>query len=156
SRVVRPWVSGRSTTSCAREEGPGHRYRRGVRERVLVVGGGIAGLALAAALDPRRVEVTLVEERLARAGAGTVLTLWRPALAALGRIGLGEQLAAAGRASDHGTLRGSRGEVLTSRRVPRLTFVPRPALVAALEGALPEGVTRMTTGVTDPRALAAE
>ncbi|WP_068252775.1 FAD-dependent oxidoreductase [Janibacter corallicola] len=127
-----------------------------MRERVLVVGGGIAGLALAAALDPRRVEVTLVEERPERAGAGTVLTLWRPALAAVGRIGLGEQLAAAGRASDHGTLRDSRGEVLTSRRVPRLTFVPRPALVAALEGALPEGVTRMTTGVTDPRALAAE
>src|SRR5699024_5982630 len=138
-------------------EGPrGDRYRRGVRERVLIVGGGIAGLTLAAALDPRRVEVALVEERPDRAGAGTVLTLCRPALAALDRIGLAERLTAVGRTSEHGTLRDSRGEVLTRRRVPRLTFVPRPELVAALDAAVPAGVVRVTKGVTDPRVLAVE
>ena len=60
------------------------------REHVLVVGGGIAGLALAAALDHRRVHVTLVEERPERAGAGTVLALWRGGRDALDAIGVGE------------------------------------------------------------------
>lgn len=126
------------------------------REHVLVVGGGIAGLTLAAALDPSRFRVTLVEERPERAGAGTVLALWRPALEDLARLGLRGPIEAASRTSEHGTIRDSRGGVLVSHRVPRLTFAPRSELVAALDGVVPGEVIRMTTGVQDPRALAAE
>ncbi len=126
------------------------------RDHVLVVGGGVAGLALTAALDPRRFRVTLVEERPERAGAGTVLALWRPALADLDRLGIGERVRHVSRWSSQGTLRRADGEVLTRRRVPRLTFVPRPDLVAALEDAAPAGTTRLTRGVEDPRALARE
>lgn len=127
-----------------------------MREHVLVVGGGIAGLSLAAALDPRRFRVTLVEERPERAGAGTVLALWRPALEDVARIGLRAPLETIGRTSEHGTLRDARGRVLLSHRAPRLTFVPRSELVAALDGAIPDEVTRVTKGVEEPGALAAE
>lgn len=126
------------------------------RPHVLVVGGGIAGLTLAAALDPRQVRVTLVEERPERAGAGTVLALWRGALTALDGIGVGERVRGASVVAAHGTIRDSRGELLVRRRVPRLCFAPRPELVAALESVVPEEVTRLTREVTDPQALAVE
>lgn len=130
------------------------------RQHVLVVGGGIAGLALAAELDPRRVRVTLVEERPERAGAGTVLALWRGGRDALDSIGVGERVRASSLSVRGGALRDARGSVLHDVRVPGdsppLWFAPRPDLVAALEAALPGAVTRMTREVTDPRALAAD
>ena len=126
------------------------------REHVLVVGGGIAGLTLAAELDPRRVRVTLVEERPERAGAGTVLALWSGAMDALDAIGVGERVRAASVTATRGTLRNAAGGVLVSRATPPLTFAPRPEIVAALEAALPSGPICLTREVTDPRALAAE
>lgn len=127
------------------------------REHVLVVGGGIAGLALAAALDPRRVRVTLVEERPERAGAGTVLALWRGGRDVLDAIGVGDRVRASSFPVTGGALRRSDGRALHELRptdTPRLWFAPRPDLVAALEAALPPAVTRLTELVTDPRALA--
>ena len=131
------------------------------REHVLVVGGGIAGLALAAALDPRRVRVTLVEERPERAGAGTVLALWRGGRDALDDLGVGDRVRADSLPVVGGDLRDRAGGVLHGLRVPDerrppLWFAPRPDLVAALESALAGSVTRLTRQVTDPRALAAE
>lgn len=126
------------------------------RHHVLVVGGGIAGLALATTLDPRRVRVTLVEERPERAGAGTVLAMWRSGRDALDAVGVGEQVRSSSFPVEHGTLRGPAGAVLHERRVPTLWFVSRAGLVAALEAALPEQVIRLTREVTDPRALATE
>ncbi|HIZ97074.1 MAG TPA: FAD-dependent monooxygenase [Candidatus Janibacter merdipullorum] len=126
------------------------------RHHVLVVGGGIAGLALAATLDPRRVRVTLVEERPERAGAGTVLAMWPGGRRALETIGGGERARAASFPVRAGTLRAADGSVLQQRRIPGLWFTPRADLVAALEAALPPQVERLTRGVTDPRALATE
>lgn len=129
------------------------------REHLLVVGGGIAGLALAAALDPRRVRVTLVEERPDRAGAGTVLALWRGGRDALDAIGVGDRVRARSLPVTGGALRRADGRAIHELRpaghgAPRLWFAPRPDLVAALEAALPPAVTRRTELVTDPRALA--
>ncbi|GAB0023106.1 hypothetical protein VN1338_21000 [Helicobacter pylori] len=129
------------------------------REHVLVVGGGIAGLALAAALDPHRVHVTLVEERPERAGAGTVLALWRGGRDALDAIGVGEATRRTSLPVTGGALRRSDGRPIHELRsaghgAPRLWFVPRPDLVVALEAAIPPSVTRLTELVTDPRALA--
>ena len=129
------------------------------REHVLVVGGGIAGLALTVALDPRRVHVTLVEERPERAGAGTVLAMWRGGREALEAIGVGDRVRAASFSVTGGALRRCDGRALHELRptdTARLWFVPRPELVAALEAAIPPSVTRVTRQVTDPRALAAE
>lgn len=126
------------------------------RDHVLIVGGGIAGLTLATALDPARFRVTLVEERPERAGAGTVLALWQGAMTALDDVGVGQRIRAASTTAAHGTLRDRAGGVLLQHSSPNLTFAPRPEIVAALESALPEDVTRLTRGVTEPRALADE
>ncbi|WP_435200747.1 FAD-dependent monooxygenase [Janibacter sp. GS2] len=124
-------------------------------DHVLVIGGSVAGLALAAALDPRRVRVTLVEERPDRAGGGTLLALWRGALTALDEVGVGEQVRAAGFPEEVVALRDARGRVLTRQRV-HLQFTPRAALIAALEAAVPDTVERQIRQVSDPRSLAAE
>lgn len=128
------------------------------RHHVLIVGGGIAGLSLAASLDPSRVRVTLVEERPERAGAGTVLALWRGGREALDGLGVGERVRARSFPAETLCVRQADGRVLQEvrGRRPRLWFAPRPELVAALEEALPAQVTRLTREVTDPRALAVE
>lgn len=127
------------------------------REHVLIVGGGIAGLALAAGLDPRRFRVTLVEEQPDRAGQGTVLGLWPQAVRVLEALErLGDGLRAASFAVETGSLRDARGRVLVRSAAPGLALVPRPALVDALEGAAPHDVTRLTRPVTDPLALGKE
>lgn len=131
--------------------------------RVTIVGGGIAGLTLAAALDPGHHEVTLVEEQPERAGAGAALALWPSALRALDRIGV--QL-------DRGADPGAARQALSSaalfdldtgarllaapRRAGSLTLLPRPMLLAALEDAVPDSVRRVATAVRDPAALDAD
>lgn len=128
------------------------------RHHVLVVGAGVAGLALAASLDPARVRVTLVEERPERSGAGTVLAMWRGGRDALDATGVGEQVRAASHPVETAFLRQADGRVLHElrSRQPSLWFAPRADLVSALTDALPPTVTRLTRAVTDPRALAAE
>nr|WP_257908089.1 FAD-dependent monooxygenase [Janibacter limosus] len=125
------------------------------REHVPVVGGGVAGLALAAALDPRRVHVTLVEERPERAGAGTVLAMWRSGRVALDDLGVGERTRSASLPADRAVLRDAAGRDLHDI-APSLWFTPRAELMAALEAALPPSVSRLTQQVTDPRALATQ
>ena len=125
-------------------------------DHVLVIGGSVAGLALAASLDPRRVRVTLVEERPERAAGGTLLALWPGALTDLDRLGVGDEVRAAGFPERYVTLRDVQGRVLTRRRVPRLSFTPRAALIAALDAAVPATVERLTRQVQDPRVLADE
>ncbi|QFG70326.1 FAD-dependent oxidoreductase [Ornithinimicrobium pratense] len=135
--------------------------------RIAIVGGGIAGLTLAAALDQRRHEVTLFEEQPERAGAGAALALWPSAVRALDRIGVrigvrighGEDAGAAKSALSSAALfdldTGAR--LLTvPRRAGSLALIPRPALLAALEDAVPDSVRRVHEAVTDPAALDAD
>ena len=126
------------------------------RPHVLVVGGGIAGLSLAAALDPERWRVTLVEGRPERAGAGAGLALWPGALRALDRLGVGEGLRRDSVAPTDGALRRPDGRALVHLPAGRsgLRLVARPALLEALERAVPEQVARRTEEVADPQALA--
>jgi 2-polyprenyl-6-methoxyphenol hydroxylase-like FAD-dependent oxidoreductase len=65
-------------------------------ERVLVVGGGIAGLSMALALQQRGGSVAVVEQRPELPGAGLGLNLPGNAVRALGDLGLGEDLARCG------------------------------------------------------------
>ena len=82
------------------------------RPHVLVIGGGIAGLTLAGALDPARWRVTVVEGQPQRAAFGTGLLLWPSAQRALVRLGHGPALA--GLTCDAGgvTLRSADGTLL--------------------------------------------
>lgn len=131
--------------------------------RVAIVGGGIAGLTLAAALDPARHEVVLHEERPGRAGTGAALGLWPSAVRALARFGVVLE-----DADDHGPWRDqlataalfdidSGARLLTApRRAGALALVARPRLLAALEAAVPPTVRRVHEAVLDPAALDAD
>ncbi|WP_114908222.1 FAD-dependent monooxygenase [Ornithinimicrobium murale] len=127
------------------------------RTRVSIVGGGIAGLALAAALDPTRCQVTLHEAEPDRAASGSALTLWPAATRALRRLGAGELVDRHTHRVSGGTIR----DLRTSRRLlptasARLTIVPRPDLLAALEACVPASVQREHVQVDDPQALEAD
>ncbi|WP_106849877.1 NAD(P)/FAD-dependent oxidoreductase [Blastococcus sp. Marseille-P5729] len=122
-------------------------------DTISVVGGGIAGLALVAALDPGRFRVVLHEQSPDRPPAGTALAMWPEVMAALERIGaasdvlrdslLIERLQVADGAH--------RPIMTTTAQQPQL--ITRPRLLAALDAAVPASVERVTTRVTDPAKL---
>src|SRR5690349_2786125 len=64
-------------------------------QSVLVVGAGITGLATAVAMQRHGFQVSVVEAR-ADTSAGTGISIWPNALAALDQIGLGAAVRAAG------------------------------------------------------------
>jgi 2-polyprenyl-6-methoxyphenol hydroxylase-like FAD-dependent oxidoreductase len=87
-----------------------------VKGKVLVIGGGIGGLATAVALRRVGWEVEVFEHapELGEVGAG--LSLWRNALAALDRIGLLETLRALGVEGQTGAFRTPSGETLLAMK----------------------------------------
>jgi 2-polyprenyl-6-methoxyphenol hydroxylase-like FAD-dependent oxidoreductase len=60
---------------------------------VIVVGAGIAGLTAAIALDRQGISVQIIERATALTQAGTALSIWPNALAALSGIGLADAIA---------------------------------------------------------------
>ncbi len=127
------------------------------RQRVSIVGGGVGGLTLAAALDPARHDVTIIEAAPDRAVIGGGLGLWPAAQRALRRIGAWDALAPAATGSSGGevggTLYATSGQPLVSLGSTPLRIVGRPALLAALDAAVPPSVRRVTAQVEDPAAL---
>ncbi len=120
--------------------------------RVLVVGAGVGGLAVARALRDRGIDVLVVERRAAPPLAGFAVNLPGNAVRALHAAGLGDEL------EEHGTPV-SRREYRTAR--DRLLFavdeaafwgdslcVRRQRLMADLEAGLPSGCVRYGTAVT--------
>lgn len=122
-------------------------------QRIAVVGGGIAGLTLAALLDPSRFEVTIHEAQPERAVAGSALSLWRSARRTLQRIGALPEVVSRATAGSLHRIDGRR--VLTAHG-PGPVLVDRPTLLAALTDALPTSVHRVTEEVTDPASLDAD
>lgn len=68
-----------------------------VKDPVVIVGGGIAGLALARALQGNGIPYQLVERRTENADSGLAFNLPGNAIAALSMLGLREQIEAVGR-----------------------------------------------------------
>lgn len=126
------------------------------RRRVAIVGGGIAGLTLASALDPRRFEVTLHEAQPGRADLGGALGLWPAAQRALHLLGIMERLRDSAAELTYGSLHDISGHPLVRARGVGLAMVPRPALLAALVAAVPATVRQVTTEVLDPATLEAD
>lgn len=122
-------------------------------QRIAIVGGGIAGLTLAALLDPSRFEVTVHEAQPERAVAGSALSLWRSARRTLRRVGALPEVASR---ATVGSLHRIDGRRLVTLRGPGPELVDRPTLLAALADAVPESVRRMTEEVADPAALDAD
>ena len=68
------------------------RMDGGTAGRVLIAGGGIAGLAMRRALSQRGVSSLVLERRREPDGAGLAINLPGNAVQALGQLGLGEDL----------------------------------------------------------------
>ena len=113
-----------------------------------VVGGGIAGLALAAHVDPRRFQVTIHERREEPPSVETSLAMWPEAQRALQKVGILPAVRAAG--SDFGgmALRDGSGNVLLRAGAPGVIGVSRADLLRLLDAAVPASVLRAYGPVT--------
>lgn len=124
------------------------------RREVTIAGGGIAGLALAAALDPTRFRVTVLEAQPERHASGSALGLWPAARAALRRIGVAALLDDGEAVRPPvGSLYDIAGRELISAPGPDLQLVERGRLMAALRSAVPDSVVLEAREVTDPATL---
>lgn len=113
------------------------------RRTITIAGGGIAGLALAAALDPERFEVTIVEPRAELPDVGTSLAMWPEAQRALDDLGVLEGLAAVSPEVVHFPIRRIDGRPFVTSKVPASPLVGRRDLLAALDAAVPPSVRRV-------------
>lgn len=119
-----------------------------------IVGGGVAGLALAAGLDPARFRVRLHERAPERRELGTVFGLWPHALRSLRALGLDDRVRELSRPAGGATLFTASGRRLTTNPGPAdARLIPRPDLLAVLGAAVPPAVERITGEVVDAAAL---
>jgi 2-polyprenyl-6-methoxyphenol hydroxylase-like FAD-dependent oxidoreductase len=119
------------------------------RRAVTIAGGGIAGLALAAALDPDRFDVTIVEPRGELPEVATSLAMWPDAQRALEQLGVLDGLAAHSPSLTRFPLRRFDGRLIAASRVPPSPLVGRRDLLAALDAAVPPGVRRVRGRIGD-------
>ncbi|MBB0247339.1 hypothetical protein FNQ90_25260, partial [Streptomyces alkaliphilus] len=126
--------------------------------RVMVVGGGVGGLATAVALHARGVPVGVLERSAAESGAGSGLTLWPNGVRALEAIGLGPAVREHSLPGDTAVIRTPSGRY-PSRLDPGGALGDRGAVVAVhraeltevLRAALPAGTVRAGVTVTGMR-----
>lgn len=122
---------------------------------VLVVGGGIGGLAAAIALDGAGRRPVVLERAHDVAPVGAGLSLWPNAVRALSRLGLAEAVAGLPPAPAFGTIRSWRGDPLAAidpdavaaRFGAPLLVLHRARLHELLLGGLGPGVLRLGTTV---------
>ena len=124
--------------------------------RVLIVGAGIAGLALARALQQRGVTAEVVERVTKWEPGGAGLYLPGNAVRALGELGIGPALSAAANPIGRQRLLDHRGRILADIDVDRVwegvgscVAIHRAALHEILLGATVEVPARLGTSVTE-------
>lgn len=121
--------------------------------KAIVVGGGIAGLATAVALERRGWDIEVFERAPAFGEVGAGLSLWPNALAALDALGVGDQVRASARAHGQAGIRTRDGRWLarTDDTAIRSRFgdafmIHRADLLESLRSALPDDA--LSPGVT--------
>lgn len=120
-----------------------------VNGRALVVGGGIAGLAVARGLARGGWEVDVRERLGGPPDIGGALGVWPGALGAFDRLGLGERVRErAEYRSNAALLRPDGRKLLGSGGRVGAHLVSRSALLGMLAEGLPEGLVRWNTPVT--------
>jgi 2-polyprenyl-6-methoxyphenol hydroxylase-like FAD-dependent oxidoreductase len=121
-----------------------------VERTVVVVGGGIGGLAAAVALRRVGWRVSVLERAAGFGEVGAGLSLWPNAVRALGALGLAERVLAVGAVEASGGVRGRSGrwlsrtdnaEIARRHGLP-LVVVRRADLIRVLVEALPPGCLR--------------
>jgi len=125
---------------------------------ITILGGGVAGLALAATIDPTAYDVTLVERHPGYSPVPTALGIWPFALAALERIKLADGLRARGLLLNAGviTADSTRRPVAMTTQDARTWVITRPGLLQLLDEAVPDTVRRVERQVDDPTTLDAD
>ncbi|WP_225827942.1 FAD-dependent monooxygenase [Streptomyces naphthomycinicus] len=126
--------------------------------RVIVIGGGIGGLAAAAALHRRGRDVTVLERAPSLDPVGAAISLAPNALRALDVLGIGDEIRDLAAWQGDGGLRTPRGrwlsrsdaEAAAARFGGPLVLLPRATLVDRLAALLPPGTVRTAA----PAALA--
>ena len=120
-------------------------------ERVLIAGGGIAGLTAALALQRRGITARVLERQPEPVAHASAIQIWLNGMKSLHELGLGEQLERVSRpVHDYAfkTWRGRTlfsvpvGELARARGVPAPVVVRRPDLLAILRNAVGDGVVR--------------
>ncbi|HKS01291.1 MAG TPA: FAD-dependent monooxygenase [Arthrobacter sp.] len=118
-------------------------------EAITIIGGGIAGLALAAGLDPERFDVAVHEQRPGVPAVETSLAMWPEAQAALAVLGVLPQIRAAGTSFGGMALRDAAGTALLAPEVRAVLGVSRADLLRILDAAVPASVRRVGGRVDD-------
>ena len=116
---------------------------------ISIVGGGIAGLALAATLDPARFHVTVDEKRPELPTVGTALGMWPNAQRALARLGVLEEARAASPVLGSASVRNAGGEPWVTVDAGEMFGISRIDLLRLLDAAVPGTVRRITSHVKD-------
>ncbi|WP_457947142.1 FAD-dependent monooxygenase [Pseudarthrobacter sp. alpha12b] len=118
-------------------------------EPITIVGGGIAGLALAAALDPNRFHVTVHEKRPELPAVGNALGMWPNAQRALARLGILDQARAVSPVLGSGSVRNAQGEPWITVDAGDMFGISRTDLLRLLDAAVPASVRRITAQIRD-------
>ncbi|SEJ69125.1 2-polyprenyl-6-methoxyphenol hydroxylase [Arthrobacter sp. yr096] len=116
-------------------------------KKVEIIGGGIAGLALAARLDPGTFDVTVYEQRPQLPTVGTTLAMWSKAQDALAELGILGAARSRGAIIKTGALRAPSGVPMLSMEGEGLMGISRPELLRLLDSAVPETATRVAQRV---------
>lgn len=122
--------------------------------RIIVVGAGIAGLSTAVALQRRGHSVSVIEER-ADTSSGAGISIWPNALAALDRIGIGDEVRAAGGRIGAGAVRWRDGTWLRRPAAERIVTALGEPLVVVRRLALRDILTAALTAGTVQHGSAA-
>ncbi len=122
---------------------------------ITILGGGVAGLALAATLDTTAYDVVLIERSPGHSTVPTAFGIWPFALAALERISLAEQVRERGLLLTSGviTADSARRPVAMTMRDATTWLITRPALLQLLDEVVPDSVIREQRHVQDVIAL---
>lgn len=116
-------------------------------ESISIIGGGIAGLALAACLDHDRFDVTVTEKRPELPVVGTVLAMWPNAQRALETVGILDDVRALSPLLSSGALRNAAGAPWVRFDDENVVAVSRVDLLRLLDAAVPHSVRRITRRV---------
>lgn len=119
-------------------------------EKISIIGGGIAGLALAACLDQSKFQVSVYEKRPELPTVGTALGMWPDAQRALARIGVLEEARAASPVIGSGSVRNAAGEPWITVNGGEMFAIARLDLVRLLDAGVPGTVRRITANVKGP------